>query len=577
MGPVKRVEFSYPRSDLTHPDSGVSRLSGNYIVWSYAQIRHNIRARSMPLVDVYFRSLKKNVPSAGQFVSLPLSSIPHYRIGTIWRRGKCVSDTLMQKRKFDVDFSPEGWSLTSRLELNQMGMGHIFADEDYPLHYGERDSMKLINFKLPKGNLLVSCVDYFARAYARNMDVCRALTTLRWSDVMDVLYEDPRPSAHQWLVKPSRRMRNYDAVYLAHLMYDSYTEMRTKKINSQFASRSPLQKVNLQAEPWFTGPGKLECRGKWINGGKTFLCLDLVGSSEPIGEDIQWQALKFDSTDGKEGAGRLVMPRPLRSAHAEEFLQEHSYVEPDKHSEITIVKAPPFKALGKKRKVVKTKKIVPTDKGRLGPNPPRSDSLADGDGVGSGKNVGKSEHVAEAKLESHGFLRDIWNAFASLKKCEQNNITRLDWYTPTDGFSSSEPAKVLVLAPIENSKIPSDVRSWVYLDRGTNQLRGLLVLRIQIAGVDYFCFETQRKEIEGDQSSRRAGLLMKSHVSSEEEFSQFVEKLSSTIRYKKGVFKNMANVFPPGFETFNHTQKDKQVLYRNRLIGAFRKLGVELV
>jgi len=180
-------------------------------------------------------------------------------------------------------------------------------------------------------------------------------------------------------------------------------------------------------------------------------------------------------------------------------------------------------------------------------------------------------------LESHGFLRDIWNAFASLKKCEQNNITRLDWYTPTDGFSSSEPAKVLVLAPIENSKIPSDVRSWVYLDRSTNQLRGLLILRIQIAGVDYFCFETQRKEIEGDQSSRRAGRLMKSHVSSEEEFSQFVEKLSSSIRYKKGVFKNMANFLPPGFETFNHTQKDKQVLYRNRLIGAFKKLGVELV
>ncbi|WAT28557.1 hypothetical protein [Pseudomonas sp. GXZC] len=86
MAPVKRVEFSYPRSDLTHPDSGVAQLGGNYIVWWYAKMRQNIRACSMPLVDVYFRSLKKNVPSTGQFVSLPLSSIPHYRIGTIWRQ-----------------------------------------------------------------------------------------------------------------------------------------------------------------------------------------------------------------------------------------------------------------------------------------------------------------------------------------------------------------------------------------------------------------------------------------------------------------------------------------------------------
>lgn len=531
----------------------------------------------MPLVDVYFRSLKKDVPASGQFVSVPLSSIPHYRIGTIWRRGKCVSDTLMQTKKFDVDFSPEGWRLTSRLELIQNGMGHVFADQDYPLHYGERDNMKLISFMLPKGkNLLISCVDYFLRAYARNMDVCRALTTLRWSDVMDVFYEDPTPSAHQWLVKPSRKMRNYDAVYLAHLLYDGYTSMRSKNVNSQFISRSPLQKVILEAEPWFTGPGKLQCRGRWINGGKTFLCLDLMGSSVPDGEDIQWQTLKYDSSDGIAGAGRMVMPRPVRSADAEEFLQEHSHVEPDKRAEITIVKTPPFQALGKKRTVIKTKQVVPTDKGKLGPNPPTPDSHADGDGVGSGKNVGKLEHVAEAKLESQGFLRDIWNAFTSLKKCKQNNITQLNWYTFADGFQSSEPPKVIVLAPIDDAQIPSKVRSWVYLDRSINQLRGLLVLQIEIAGTEYFCFEIQRKEVEGESGSNHAGLLMRSHLTNDKDPSEFIKEVCSKIRYATGVFRNITASFPPSKVIFRHTQKDKKILYRKRLVGAFKELGVHL-
>ena len=531
----------------------------------------------MPLVEVSFRALKKNVPTTNHVVSVPLSSLPHYRIGTIWRKGQCVSDTVLDTRKFKVDFSPDGWHLTSRSELVKQEIGHVFSDLEYPLNYGTQDSMKLISFRLPKGkNLLVSCVDYFVRAYARNMDVCRALTTLLWSDVMTVLYEEPKRSAHQWLVRPARNMRKHDAVYLGHLLYDDYTEMRSYRVNSQFTSRSPQHKVILEAEPWFTGPGTLICRGKWINDGKTFLCLDLMGSSQPDGQDIEWKPTSFDSSEGLDGAGRTVMPRSVRFAHPDEFLQELSNVEPDKHSQITIVKTPPFQVVGKKRTVVVSKQILPADKGKLGPQPPDPDLHAGGSGIGSGKSVGKLEHEAETRLESQGFLRDIWNAFKSLKDHKPNNITQLDWYTITDGFQSSEPPKAILLTPIASKDVASKVRSWVYVDRSINQLRGLLVLRIEIAGADYFCFETQRKEVEGGSSSGRAGLLMRSHVADEEGLANFVEEVSSSIRYKMGVFKNMKTIFPPTSVTFNHTQQDEKIMYRNRLIGAFRDLGVHV-
>ncbi|WP_205896613.1 hypothetical protein, partial [Pseudomonas viridiflava] len=37
--PVKRVEFSYPRSDLRNPDTMVANLKGDYIVWWYNCVR----------------------------------------------------------------------------------------------------------------------------------------------------------------------------------------------------------------------------------------------------------------------------------------------------------------------------------------------------------------------------------------------------------------------------------------------------------------------------------------------------------------------------------------------------------
>ena len=146
-----------------------------------------------------------------------------YGKGTIWRDGICISDTDLASppQTFDVDFNEHGWSLTSRADLIRKGDTHIFHHHEYPLQY-HHDRTRLLDFKLDDGirNLLVPCTEYFVRAYARNMEVCRALATLRWSDVISVFFDDPRRDEFRWLVKPSPKMRYYDAVFLAHLLYD---------------------------------------------------------------------------------------------------------------------------------------------------------------------------------------------------------------------------------------------------------------------------------------------------------------------------------------------------------------------
>lgn len=506
---------------------------------------------------------------------MPLSSLPHYRKGTIWRDGKCISDTDLASppQTFDVDFDERGWSLTSRADLIRQGNAHIFHHHEYPLQY-QHDRTRLLNFKLVDGtkNLLIPCTEYFVRAYARNMEVCRALATLRWSDVLSVFFDDPRRDEYRWLVKPSPKMRYYDAVFLAHLLYDDYAARHIRQINAQFISQDPSARIFMEAKPWFCGKGQLQCRGRWINDGNTFLCLNLVGSSQPDGKEIEWQTKKFDNSEGKDG-GRLVLPRPVRTAEADEFLNERSHAAPDSHSEIIIVKPPPFKVIGSKRSIKKTKEVIKTDRGRLGPNPSEASTHSSGEGSGAGKDIGKLEHAAEAELETQGFLYDIWNAFKSIMADNPDRVTKVNWYTPPK-FRDQGPPRAILLQPTVDW-VPKDKSElgWVYLDKKTGKCRGIMVLRIEVDGENYFCFEVQPTKPD---KAEYSGVLMKSHVGTQEEFDDFVQQLCSRVRYVVGRFKNMESFFPPGAKIFKHHQKDAKVLYRSRLTNAFKQIGVTL-
>lgn len=572
---LQRVDLSYFRINLRHSDSQVKMLKGDQLVWWYGPIRQNTKPRSIPLAKVYFRQLFNDEPGPRTSAIVPLSSLPHYRKGTIWRNGLCVSDTNLASElcTFDVDFDEAGWSLTSRADLIRQGNAHIFHHHEYPLQY-QHDLTRLLDFKLADGkkNLLIPCTEYFVRAYARNMEVCRALATLRWSDVMSVFFDDLRRDEFRWQVQPSWKMRNYDAVFLAHLLYDDYAAHRIRHINAQFISQDPSAQIFIEATPWFRGKGQLQCRGRWINDGNTFLCLNLLGSNQPDGKEIEWRTKKFDSSEGKDG-GRLVLPRPVRTAEAEEFLNEHSHASPDGHSETIIVKPPPFKILGSKRTIKKTKEVIKTDRGRLGPRPSEANTYSSGEGSGAGKHIGKLEHAAEAELETHGFLYDIWNAFRSIMADNPGRVTKVNWYTPSK-FCDQAPPRVILLRPtVDWDPVDRPALGWVYLDKKTRECRGLMVLRIEVDGENYFCFEVQPVKADKPEHS---GVLMKSHVDTLEEFDDFVQQLCSRVRYVVGRFKNMETFFPPGAKIFKHHQKDTKVLYRSRLINAFKEIGVTL-
>ncbi|WP_440778806.1 hypothetical protein [Pseudomonas syringae] len=582
VSPVKRVEFSYPRSDLRNPDSMVANLKGDYVVWWYNCIRHNPSAMTMPLVDVLFKKLVDDIPCSISLARVPLSNLPHYRMGTIWREGSCISDTELVQEDFSVDFSPGGWTITSRDTLYENNLEYIFSDDDYPLKY-RRDKSRLLKFTDSKNRtLLVPCIEFFVRGYARNMDVCRAISTLRFTDILRCFYAPPTRDAHEWVVRPTHRARDYDDMFHAHLLYDDYTEACVRRINSQFLSTNPTDIVLPRVEPWFMGAGELRCRGKWINQGETFLCLDLCGASLPDGQNIKWIRSTYDSTGGLEGAGRTVIPLSLRTAEAEEFIAEENFAEPDGHTEITIVKTPPFAQLGVlKRKVTRSRQVIKADKGKLGPKPPSSDSYSSGTGRGSGKKIGKSEHVADiptdVQIQSHGFLNDIWNTFLSIKLGNPDRVTELSWYTPPS-FGLSTPPRVILFNADGVGYDRHDILNWISLSEKSSKRRGMLVIRVMVDNQAYLCFEIQRAE--PDEITPKppgfSGVLMRCDITDPTELEEFVHKVCTYTRTAVGRFKHIRGIFPKATKIFHHRRYQDELPHRRRLINAFKVLNVIL-
>lgn len=574
LGPIKRVALSYSRADVQE-NAGVRALPGDVIVWWYGPIRQNRKARTIPHVIVLFRELDaSDTPGNFKEVKIALSHLSYYRIGTIWRQGKCVSDTeLARIDPKDVDFTENlGWQYTSRHEARKQKSAQTFRDTDYPLLYRDGDKCWLLDFDLGHGkNMLVPCIEFLVRAYARSSEVCRALTALPWKEIFSTFYDTTTPDEHEWIISPSRHMRDGDAVYLAHLMYDPFTAQQSRLVNAQVISSSPDRSVLLKVAPWFKGSAKIEGRGLWINDGNTFLCLDITGCSAPSGEEIIVKRLSFDTDQGIDGTGRTVMPRPIRTALSEEFIAAVDQLDPDYHSETTIVKSAPFRSLGQQRKISKRSHTIQANTGRRGPTPPEATTHSTGNGTGSGKQAGKLILEADAVLESQGVLRDVWRALQDIKATNEE-VTDLHWYTPSERFKAVGEPQLIALEPKDYES--GKTLSWAYIDSSIKQPRGVMIVRIKIAGDRYFLIELQRKQKDGQEIESFAGTLFKSHLNNYEELNEFIEKFCSRIRLEAGVVRNLKYLFPVETKFFNHSPNVEKILHRTVLINAFKTVGV---
>lgn len=579
----------------------LQKKSGRLMVWFYGGIKKNQRDNTVPLAAVFFRRLDENNQPTGPsfWEDIGLTHLGLLRIGSVWEKGICKADAIMETKKLDVDFTEGRWRYTSPYSCIQDGQPSPIIADDYPLRFTQ-DRNWLLNFPLGNGrNLLIPCLEFLIRFYGRSEEVPRILTTYSWPEAERHFYAefDQPVRSGAWPVKLKRRMRNGDVVFLAHAKYDEYAKRAAKEIYGQieasYKERDDTRYSFIKVAPWFQGAAKIKVSGFWINGGRTFLGLRIMGGSDPQGAIIQRDRENPSKVEGPaEGEG----DGEIREGNSERVLKKLPDIidltdaeAPDQGSPTVDVEENDFEELGEKRVVIDVRRERATVSTGNSRKPDEPGKFSSGEAHGGGKGVGKASIHARPVLESHGVLHDMWDAMQYLKKAHPDRISSVEWFTFDHGFQASGVPQLIGLKPFnddEAERISAEVRRWPILN-GTRtknpEPRGLLVTRLVVDGKRIYIVEIQRKPLkkkQEDGSTKDAEESFKGMVfamDSNSRFNEWLNRLASRIRYVKGVVDRLVRECPGYADTFKHsTTSEERVPCEAAVLNALSKMEIAL-
>lgn len=564
------------------------------IVWWYGGIKKNYRAESVPLVVVFFRKIDKN-GNLGIFErrNIALTFLGLLRIGSIWKDGKCESEAVFPAadEKPYVDFTQGTWKFVSPMQAARNGAENPINQNDYPLPFSH-DKNWLIDFPLANGkNLLIPCTEFFVRCYGRSEEVPRVLATYGWVEANKRFYVafDQPVIPNTWPVKLKSRMYNGDVVFLAHMKHSQYTANVAKNIYAQietsFLNKEPF--AFIQAGPWFEGEAQILVSGLWINNGRTFLALRILGGSDPQEAPIQRDRENSNKTDGPASSelGEPTAGRPPRQIKKPpEIVDLTDEQEPDHGAASVVVEEPDYVVLGEPRDVFDVKRNKITNR----PGKPRDggdpEKFSSGEPHGGGKGVGFASIHAPAVMESEGMLRDMWKAMHHVKKEYPSRITSVEWFTFEAGFNSGDEPKLVGLQPFKkDEEAETAIRNWLYLNVTEGTPRGILIARIITAGKEIYIAEIQRrprtkKDSAGnvvDTEEPYQGFVFVLDESDQFEF--WLGEFLSDIRNAKGIVQKLVARCPGKAAAFRHsTAKGDEVPCKAAVLKALEKIGIKI-
>ncbi|WP_150793787.1 hypothetical protein [Pseudomonas fluorescens] len=575
---IKRVP---PRENLctTKDGEAINHIrNGTVVVWSYERIKKNFEAESIPLVEVVFRFLDRNDQPAGVTqASIGVGRLGSFRLGTIWQGGKCIAETDLGKdQEFSVDFTEGVWSYVSIYGNHQSAP---YFKTDYPLRSQPTDKMltEFLSFPLPDDkNLLIPCIEFLYRCYGSTSDMARILTTYPWPKVQELLYADTSKDPSRWLVKPQSIVPDDDGLFLAHALYNGYTEKVAKLLYSELdnAYGKHMKEIGLRVRPWFQGPANVKVRGRWINNHNTFLCYEVTGMSQPQDHAYEIIRAKYSSEDPKQDqTPRDTMRVKVEAPKPQDPFLITDHQEPDQGAFRWSKPDPGFQILGPKCPHTVSYDDRALSKKRVLPIPPGTVKvLSTGDPRGHNKGVGKFIAVAKRVQGDGGAIQAVWT---ELQRQEgQKRFSSVAWLSERQGFVQSTDFRLLALPAFTQSEAPSDKnRTWLAYRENAIRRRGILVVRIKVGARCFYLFELQRKKVRKGtvySEQKMSGLLME--INQEAEALVEISRICDEIRTANGNFRNLRTGLKHRHNIFrHHSEVDTTIFY------AFFHLGIRLI
>lgn len=572
----------------------------DWIVWWYCGIYKNLRAESQPKVLIAFREILPDGLSDEIILRrVLLTALGQMRVGTIWKNGLCRAEAIFENDIFHVDFTQGCWKFRSFYDAAELNESPPFPQSTHHLKYN-RDKNWLIEFPLSTGgHLVVPCIEFFSRCYGRSQELNRVLAAYPWGGAKDVehsrLYAPLNEPEEQgkMKVKLRKRMGNGDVVFLAHAKYDNFAEDAAKNIYAQLEAQYIPESSNplfLKAGPWFQGEALIKANGSWFEEGKSFLALQIVGCSDPEGVSI-FRDRENTNKSGPDNDGADLSTawdgtsnRSLK--RLPEIVDLTGDEEPDHGAATVDVEDPHFEVLGVARVIVDVRREhANSARGHFGDGSNPS-AFSSGEPYGSNKDVGNASFHAPTVMESHGALRDIWDALLYLRREKPDHINSVNWFTYEDGFQASTEPSLIPLQPFsseELARIDTATRNWIYFDTKNNIRRGALIARVIISGKPVYFFEIQRrpyKKTQSDGTREDSEQTFKGLVfilDDPRNFNAWLGQLLNRVRYVKGIVVRIVGECPGAAATFKHTPtKGEQVPCEAAIKNALRKVGLAI-
>jgi hypothetical protein len=570
------------------------------VAWWYCGIYKNNNAKSQPNVLVGFRKLLGgNLLGDVEPRRVPLTSLGQIVVGSIWKDGVCKSQFDPAIYECEVDFRNEGWRFNSFEDANASGTELPYPRDIYPLQY-VKDKNWFIEFKLPTGGkLVVPCLEFFSRCYGRSQELNRILATYPWMGAADAyrsrLYAplDEPEEEDRWKVKLRMRLHNGDTTFLAHAKYDSYTERVAKSIYAQiedgFNPESTWPQF-IKVEPWFQGPAEIRAKGIWFDNNRSFLALQIIGSSDPDGILIERDRENTNKREGRDpvahggdawgGAPSKVLVRPP------DIVDLTGDDEPDHRTSSVEILDDDFVILGIRRTIVDRRGKKVTDKSGTKRKGNDASAYSSGEPHGSGKGVGYASIHAKPVMESHGALADMWNALLHARRKHPNRIKTVEWFTFEDGYKATIRPNLIALEPIDKDdepEIPTATRNWVFQDVSVRRIRGVMVVRVVVDGVSIHIIEIERRsrikkgandqEETGEESYQGFVIALESDA----QFNQWLKRFLSDVRYIRGIVQKLVALSPGKASTFAHKSAGhEEVPCEAAVLNALRKIEIKL-
>jgi len=420
------------------------------------------------------------------------------------------------------------------------------------------------------GKLIVPCLEFFTRCYGRSAELRRCLATYDWEELTrNRLYaplNEPEEKG-KWKIKLRKRLVHGDSILLAHAKYNLHTRSIVKRIHSDIQiNHDPEGKAPafIKIVPWFDGPAKLKVKGIWFDQNRSFLALEIKGSSDPFGAPI-WRDRDSVTTgslavgeDGMVGSGAPIR----RLSKMPDIIDLTDAEAPDGDAPSVEIEDPDFEILGTPRVIHQRWRSGPHSfSGQARVDTTDASAFSSGDPHGGGKGVGYASIHAKPVLESQGTLRDMWNAMLFFKTEYPHIIQSVEWFTFDAGYQADTEPKLIAVQPFEEREdgMSSKIWRWPYLDPKTMlEVRGALVMRIKAGDNEVHIVEIQRRPIKkkdkdgqiSDAEESFQGLIFT--LATPDDLRPWLTLLLSEVRYKTGVVKHLAASCPGKADSFNH-------------------------